>query len=207
MDKRRLKRRFFFYYKLAISFKGFCSRVIITAYIAMVKKRKTKILFKAPRTYQFKVLEFQEYIRANNPISFVDNLCNLNGLDKVAIIHKPLRFAAEFELPNKILVDFRNPLSYIVLCLAHEYAHLLIRKNIKITYPIEQSLAILIQLTYEDSAKIRKFTKKTIKELMGYMSVWPEGKILLDNWPSYWDFQNGRNAKYRNVLDWLKGII
>jgi hypothetical protein len=172
--------------------------------ISMTKQQETKILFKTPKIYQSKISEFQEYIKINNPIFFVNNLCNLKGLDKVIVSHKPCKFAAEFELPNKILLDFRNSLSYIALCLAHEYTHLLIRKNIKIPYPIEQSLAILIQLTYEDSAKIRKFTKKTIKELMGYMNVWPDGRVLLDKWPSYWSFQSGRNAKYLNILNWLK---
>jgi len=173
----------------------------------MIKQQKTKILFKTPKIYQSKVLEFQEYVKINNPILFVNNLCNLKGLEKIVIIHKPLKFAAEFKLPNKILVDFRNSLSYVSLCLAHEYAHLLLRNNISIPYPVEQSLAILVQLTYENSANIRKFSKKTIKELMECMNVWPGGKILLDNWSFYWNFQTGRNMKYRNVLIWLKEVL
>ncbi len=176
-------------------------------YLSMAKQQKTKILFKTPKIYKSKISGFQEYIKVNNPIFFVNNLCNLKGLNRVVIIHKLLKFAAEFELPNKILVDFRNSPSYIALCLAHEYTHLLIRKNIKIPYPIEQSLAILIQLTYEDSAKIRKFTKKTIKELMEYMKVWPDGKILLDKWPSYWDFQKGRNVEDCDILNWLRKVL
>jgi hypothetical protein len=173
----------------------------------MPKQQKTKILFRAPKIYQSKILEFQEYIKANNPIFFVNNFCNLKGLKKIIVIHKPIKFAAEFELPDKILVDFRNSLSYIALCLAHEYAHLLLRNNASITYPVEQSLAILIQLTYEDSAKIRKFSKKTIKELMEYMNVWPAGKTLLENWPSYWNSQTGKNTKYHNILSWLKEVL
>ncbi|MBU1255957.1 MAG: hypothetical protein KKG75_02385 [Nanoarchaeota archaeon] len=173
----------------------------------MIKQQKTKILFKTSKIYQSKVLKFKEYLKTNNPIFFVNNLSSLKGLEKIVIIHKPLKFAAEFRLPNKILIDFRNSLSYIALCLAHEYAHLLIRNNISIPYPVEQSLAILIQLTYEDSANIRKFTKKTIRELMKYMNVWPDGKILLDNWPSYWSFRVGRDIKYYNILDWLKEVL
>ena len=173
----------------------------------MIKQQKTKILFKTPNLYQYKVLEFQEYLKTNNSVFFVNNLSSLRGLERIIIIHKPLKFAAEFKLPNKILIDFRNSLSYIALCLAHEYTHLLIRNNISIPYPVEQSLAILIQLTYEDSAEIRKFSKKTIRELMEYMNVWPDGKILLDNWSSYWSFRTGRNIKYRNVLSWLKRVL
>ncbi|MBU1292275.1 hypothetical protein KKH07_02230 [Patescibacteria group bacterium] len=173
----------------------------------MIKRQKTKILFKTSKIYQSKVLEFQRYIEGNNPVFFVNNLCNLKELEKVIIIHKPLKFAAEFELPDKILVDFRNSFSYIALCLAHEYTHLLLRSNVSVPYPIEQSLAILIQLTYEDSAKIRKFSKKTIKELMEYMNVWPDNKILLDNWLSYWNFRTGRNIKYCSILSWLKEVL
>lgn len=173
----------------------------------MTKQQKTKVLFKVPKIYQSKVLEFQDYIKESDPITFINNLCNLKGLKNTVIIHKPLKFAAKFELPNKILIDFRNSLSYISLCIAHEYTHLLLRGNVSIPYPIEQSLAILLQLTYENSANIRKFSKKTIKELMEYMNVWPNGKRLLDNWSSYWNFQTGRNVKHRNILTWLKKVV
>jgi len=94
----------------------------------MTKLHKTRILFKTPEIYRSRVLEFREYIKSNDPILFVNGLCNLKVLDRVNVIHKPLKFAAEFKLPSTILVDFRNSPSYIALCLAHEYAHLLIRK-------------------------------------------------------------------------------
>jgi len=41
---------------------------------------------------------------------------------------------------------------------------------------------------------------------MKYMDVWPDGKILLDNWSSYWSFQTGRSNKHCNILSWLKGV-
>jgi len=175
----------------------------------MTSQQKNKIIFKTPKTYNPKVLKFEKRIKKDNPIYFVNNFCNLNGPEKIIIVHKPLKFAANFEPPpfNKILVDFRNSKGYIFLCIAHEYAHILLRNNISIDYSIEQSLAILIQLTYEDSAKIRKFKKKTAEELMRYMNVWEIGRILLKKWSLYRKPTNKRNSEYKNILEWLKGII
>lgn len=167
-----------------------------------------KILFKSSKIYQPKIVEIQERIKKDNPILFVNKLCNLKlkKEKRIIIVHKLLKVAAEFEpYPyNKILLDFRNSLNYIFLCLAHEYAHILVRANISIPYPIEQSLAILIQLSYEDSVEIRKFKKKTAKELMECMNVWSVGKTLLAKWLLYWDIKKRKNTKYPNILFWLK---
>jgi len=173
----------------------------------MKRHQTTKLTFKVPRIYKPKILKFQSLTGNNEPISFVNTICNLKGLNNIIIIHKPLKLAAEFELPNKILVDFRNSLNYISLCLAHEYVHILLKNKISIPYSIEQSLAILIQLSYEDFVNIRKFNQKTARELMELMNVWSVGKILLKNWPSYWNLQTGRNKKYINILIWLRQVI
>ncbi len=165
---------------------------------------KYKIIFKAPKVYRPKVLEFKRLNEEDNPILFIENFCNLKRSRGVIIIHKSLKLAAEFEMSNKILIDFHNSLNYIYLCLAHEYTHILLRNKISIPYPFEQSLAILLQLTYEDYAKIREFSQKTAEELMKLMNVWPVGKILLKKWPSYWHPKTGRNNKYSNILIWLK---
>jgi len=170
--------------------------------------QSTKLIFKTPRIYKSKIFKLQTFTEKDNPIFFVNTVCNLKGLESVIIIHKSLKFAAEFELPDKILVDFRNSLNYILLCLAHEYTHLLLRANILLNYSVEQSLAILLQLTYEDSAGIRQFDQKTCEELMRLMNVWTIGKILLKNWPSYWNLQaTSRKKKHSNILIWVKKII
>jgi len=97
-------------------------------------------------------------------------------------------------------LDSNRPIEYIALCIAHEYAHLLLRKHIQIQYSIEQSLAILLQLSYEDYAGIRKFSKSNAEELMKIMNVWPQGKRLLNSWASY--LKNPK--KYSNILTYLK---
>lgn len=170
----------------------------------MAKRQQNKLAFGYPKRYDSKVLRLEKWTQQYNPIAFINKLCQLKGLKRVEIIHKPLKFSAEFKLPDKILVDFRNPEKYILLSLAHEYAHLLLRTHILIPYTIEQSLAILLQLAYEDSANIRKFNQKTAKELMEIMNVWPIGKILLKNWPDYWSPRTSKITKYRNILTWLK---
>lgn len=162
-------------------------------------------MFKGPEIYKSKILKFQKYIKKNPPIHFINEFCNLEGPKKIVVIHKPLKFAADFEPPpfNKIFVDFRNSINYIFLCIAHEYAHILLRYNKQIPYPFEQSLAILLQLTYEDSAHIRKFKKNTAKELMRYMKVFPEGEILLKKWLLYKKYK----SKNQTILDWLNSVL
>jgi len=167
--------------------------------------KKEKIIFKGPAIYRSKILEIQNRLKIDDPIYFVNNFCNLRGPQKIFIIHKPLKFAANFEPPpfNKILLDFRNSINYIFLCIAHEYSHILLRYNKKIPYPFEQSLAILLQLTYENSVHIRKFEKNTVKELMKYMKVFPEGEILLKKWSLYKKYKH----KYQTILDWLNSVL
>lgn len=165
---------------------------------------KYKIIFRTPEIYKPKVFKIKQLAAKDNPVLFIEKFCNLKGPKSIIVVHKPLKLAAEFKLPNKILVDFRNSLNYISLCLAHEYAHVLLRNKIVIPYSIEQSLAILLQLTYEDYAKIRKFSQKTAEELMKLMNVWSFGKILLKKWSSYWRLKKCRNNKYSNILIWLK---
>lgn len=171
--------------------------------------KKEKIILKGSVIYRLKILEIQDRLKIDNPIYFISKFCNLRGPQKIFIIHKPLKFAANFEPPpfNKILLDFRNSINYIFLCIAHEYTHILLRYNKQIPYPFEQSLAILLQLTYEDSVNIRKFKKNTIKELMEYMNVWQEGKILFEKWPLYINSLKRRKNKYRNILDWLSSVL
>lgn len=167
-------------------------------------KEQQKFIIKAPKSYNVKILKLQKWINQYNPFIFVDNLCKLKGLKGIKLIHKPLKLSAEFKLPNKIFVDLRNSKKYILLCLAHEYTHLLLRAHISISYPVEQSLAILLQLAYENCVNIRKFSQRTAKKLMQLMNVWPVGKILLKKWPDYWSPRMGKNRKYRNILSWLK---
>jgi len=167
--------------------------------------KKGKIIFKGPAIYRSKILEIQNRLKIDNPIYFINKFCNLKGPQKISIIHKPLKFAANFEPPpfNKILLDFRNSINYIFLCIAHEYSHILLRYNKKIPYPLEQSLAILLQLTYEDSVQIRKFEKNTVKELMKYMKVLSGGGVLLKEWSLY----KKNKYKYQNIFDWLNSAL
>jgi hypothetical protein len=149
----------------------------------MTQKLK-KLVFKTPNQYNSKALEVKASIKKQDPFLYVENFCRLKGPDKVYIIHKPLKMAAKFKTPDKILLDFRNSASYIALCLAHEYAHLVLRANVSLDYPVEQSLAILLQLSYEDFAGISKFDQVRAKELMQLMNCWPTGKPLLKSWLS-----------------------
>ena len=164
-------------------------------------------IFEVPKKYNSKILETQTWIKQRNPVFYINNLCNFKGLNKVYIEHKPLKLAAEFRLPDKILLDFRNSVKYIVLCIAHEYSHLLLRANIPLDYSIEQSLAILLQLSYENSAGIRKFNYDTAKELMNIMNVWPNGQPLLKKWLSYWNPKKGKTNQYHNILDFIKKVL
>lgn len=166
--------------------------------------KDNKIIFKVPRIYKAKVFKIKQLKGKHNPFVFIEKFCRLKGLGTIIVIHKPLKLAAEFKLPNKILVDFHNSLNYICLCLAHEYAHILLRDKIFLPYPIEQSLAILLQLTYENYAQIRKFEQKNVRELMQLMNVWLEGRKLSKQWPFYWHQNKSRDNQYTNILVWLK---
>lgn len=159
---------------------------------------KKEIIFRVPKIYNNKVKEAQN-LKEKDPILFIESFCNLTGLKKAIIIHKSLKFAAEFEFPNKIYLDFSNSLNYISLCIAHEYSHLLIRNKINLPYPIEQSLAILLQLEYEDFANIRKFKRENAKELLILMNVWESGRFILKKWDEY-----NPNNKDFNIIDWVK---
>lgn len=164
-----------------------------------------------------------QFLESANPVRYIDRLTRLTGLSSLAIHHKPLKYAAEFKTPCTIYVDFRQTAKYISLCIAHEYSHLLLRRHewsrqpgivsIISHYPqpsakynyteegvVEQILAILLQLSYEDKFNIRKFSSRRARELMETMGVWPAGKDVLNRWP---DFLTGRLG----LLPWLKKMF
>lgn len=119
-----------------------------------------------------------------SPILFVNRFYGFKKkFFQVVIEHKPIKYRANFGEPNIISIDFRNSLNYLALSIAHEYAHLLLRRNGLLAqikkyfrdgesaYSFEQALAIMTQLSYENFAGIRPLRKKTINELMTYMKV------------------------------------
>ncbi len=143
--------------------------------------------FQVSQKYKSKIIELEKFLTKKNPFKYAERLYGLAPIKNLQIIHKPIKWSAQFKTPNKIIVDFRNDACYIALSMAHEYAHLLIRyykllnnKKIKkaintedLAYSIEQGLAILTQVLYEDYSEIRKLSKKHTKELMDYMNVSP----------------------------------
>jgi len=142
-----------------------------------------KFKIDSPKKYRKKEQTLKVFLKSPiSPLTFVNKFYSeLDPVRSVNIKHKPIQYSAEYKTPQIILVDFRNDISYIALSIAHEYTHLLLRKN-KIfrdkgvpedqnVYSFDQGLAIFTQLSYEDYANIRPFTKKTIFELAKYMHV------------------------------------
>ncbi len=175
----------------------------------MKKQNPKKIFYKIPKTFTSKFIKVQNFIEKYAPFLYINKLCGFKKIwsNSIIISHKKLGFAAEFKLPNKIIIDFSNNPKYISLCIAHEYTHLLLRTSTSLPYHIEQTIAILSQLSYEDKAGIREFNKKTAAELMKIMDVWPSGKIILNNWRHYLEDNVKEGKKYKNIIFWLKTII
>ena len=116
-------------------------------------------------------------------------------------------------------------MEYLALSVAHEFVHLLLRKNAwsskrdikklinqnkdylssqlknNFEYSVEQTLAILLQLAYEEKAEISKFSKKRARELMKSMDVWEIGEKLLRVWPSC------SKSRYKNIIGWVGHIL
>jgi len=169
----------------------------------MKKKKIDKILYKAPDKSKKNIFD-ANLSKEESPVLFIEHLFRLEGLPQIKIIHKRLKLAAEFSMPNSIYIDFNNSANYIRLCIAHEYAHLLLRKNISVPYPVEQCIAILSQLAYEHKVGIRKFNKKIAKELMVIMRVWPAGEFWLKEWSSFWSSQCGKKNKNQKITEWVQ---
>ena len=182
-------------------------------------------VLKIPFKYQKKASSLKRFLDICNPIAILGDLTGLKWRGPIKISHKNLKWSAEFQEPNKIYVDFRKPVEYLALSIAHESAHLLLRKNnwssrrdIKklinqnrdylspwlensFEYSIEQSLAVLLQLTYEEKTGISRFSKKRARELMKSMDVWKVGEKLLGVWPSY------SKSRYKNIVGWVARVL
>lgn len=165
------------------------------------------------------------FLDKHDPRAILESLSSLGWKGPIKIFHKNLEWAAEFQEPNKIYVDFQKPVKYLALSVAHELTHLLLRKDkwseqpaikklIKqnlghsspklhdtFEYSIEQVLAILLQLVYEEKAGISRFSKKRARELMESMDVWEIGEKLLRAWPSYF------KSRYKNIVGWVGHIL
>ena len=155
-----------------------------------------------------------------DPLSYLSQVTGLASLPRLVIQHKPIKCAAEFKVPNRIYLDFRQPVAYMALSVAHETAHLLLRRHRWSKQPgvnqvirqygqsstkyhytregtIEQVLSILLQLSYENRFCIRKFSEVHARKLMKIMGVWPMGQPFLKRWPS---FLKGREG----LIVWLR---
>ena len=181
----------------------------------------TTVLFSVPPRNRDRLSSLKGFLKSNNPFSYLNQATGLRAVTNIKIYHKNLGHAAEFKIPNTIYVDFRQPVHYLALSIAHEYAHLILQKNhwehknkiadyiASIDRPkiynytsksaLEQLLAILLQLSYEDRMGTRRFTKKNAKELMTIMAVWPLGKYLLNHWPEWLKEEEGGTG----LLRWL----
>lgn len=167
-----------------------------------------------------------------NPKYYVERICNLRGPQELIISHKKIKRAAQFQEPNKIILDFRNNRYYIALSIAHEYAHLILRYNHWNTnnfirhsakryklyqslrlkndflYSIEQSIAILVQVAYEKYVGFKKSNAKHIQELMKFMDVWKVGRWYLRYWQQYYikNHKNFHSKKFRNILFFIQFV-
>ncbi|MBP8718989.1 MAG: hypothetical protein KBI07_07945 [Candidatus Atribacteria bacterium] len=191
-----------------------------------------ELIYQGPQKYKKKIAIINSLSKELNPVNYVNSLCNLKGLSKIILIHKPIKFAAQFQEPNKIFLDLRNNLDYINLSLAHEYTHLLLRYNQWTNYPsiknilkkhrdyrtsllknsfeysIEQSIAILGQLSYEDKNRIRAFKEKKVMTLMRYMDVLKVGQFFLQKWNGYWKRKYPfHSLRFSNILDFIGSIL
>lgn len=192
-----------------------------------------ELIYQGPQKYKKKVAILLEFLNKGiNPIDYTATLCNLKGPSKIILIHKPIKFAAQFQKSNKILLDLRNNIDYINLSLAHEYTHLLLKYNWWANYPsiktilkkhvdyqtsllknsfeysIEQSIAILTQLSYEDKARIRVFQKRKALDLMRYMDVLEIGQFFLQKWDDYWIKKYPfHSSRFTNILDFISSIL
>jgi|GEM_PF-2895117 len=192
-----------------------------------------KLIYQGPQKYKKKVaIIIGSLSKGVDPVVYVDTLCNLKGPSRIILVHKPIKFAAQFQKPNKILLGLRNDIDYISLSLAHEYAHLLLlfnkwqdkcsiktiikkHKNYQtfvlknnFEHSIEQSLAILIQVSYEDKVQISHFSQKRIKKLMQYMDVWEIGQYFLKAWKKYQVTKYPYHSyNFHNIFIFIKSVI
>lgn len=157
-----------------------------------------KVSIICPKKYTGRKNELEKLLYSlKSPFLFVNKFYKLRALSSINIEHKPIKYRADYKTPHTMYMDFRNNVYYLALSIAHEYAHLLFRKNnffnkIKLraylindhdAYSFDQALAILTQVSYEDSVGIRKFTRKTIFDLMRYMDVNPIiSRALFKSW-------------------------
>ncbi|MFH1088476.1 MAG: hypothetical protein V1719_01395 [Patescibacteria group bacterium] len=179
-----------------------------------------KIQFVYPVCHRERADTLRAFLLRANPFVYISTRVGLVGLKHVLIVHRPLKYAAEFQPPNSIYIDFRQPADYSALSVAHEYVHLLLRHHrwgSRLGMPriiqryarskdkyhytkegaVEQVLAILLQLSYEDQFKLRKFNSTRAQELMKIMGVWPMGQPFLRRWPSFLKSRGG-------LLLWLR---
>lgn len=166
----------------------------------------TKFIY--PVRYRKQAEALQNFLIQTDPFEYLSKRTKLSGIKQIVVQHKPLRYAADFRTPSHIYVDFRQPSKYVALSVAHEYVHLLLRyhrwgkqpgmaeiikryaqPSTKYNYTaegsVEQVLAILLQLSYEDKFKLQKFNVRHARELMETMGVWPMGQHFLQQWPNF----------------------
>lgn len=173
-----------------------------------------------PLRYQKQAHHLRGFLLKADPFEYISHRTGLTGLGRITIIHRPLKYSAEFKMPVRIYIDLRQPVNYCALSIAHEYSHLLLRHhnwgkrpgifslvqrygrgahkyNYTMEGAVEQVLAILLQLSYEDRYKIRCFSAAHAQKLMKIMGVWPVGRVFLKRWPI---FLKGSSR----LLPWLK---
>lgn len=179
-----------------------------------------KIQFVYPACYQKRANTLRAFLLRASPFIYISNRVGLVGLKHVLIVHRPLKYAAELQIPNRIYIDLRQPTNYGALCIAHEYTHLLLHHHrwgsrLGMSYiiqrytqsvtkyhytkegAIEQVLAILLQLSYEDQFKLKKFSFIHARKLMKIMGVWPMGQPFLRCWSGFLKSREG-------LLPWLR---
>lgn len=169
---------------------------------------KTGIEFIYSVRYRKQAKALQSFLIQADPFAYLSKRIGLSGIKRIVVQHKPLRYAADLRTPSHIYVDFRQSSGYVALGVAHEYAHLLLRyhrwgkqpgmsviikryaqPSTKYDYTaegaVEQVLAILLQLSYEDKFKLQKFSVRHARKLMEVMGVWPMGRYFLRQWPNF----------------------
>ncbi len=186
-----------------------------------------KYQIKVPKTYQTKKEKLLIYFQKFSPLDLLHRFTGRRYRETVIMKHKPLGKAADFT--NKtILVDFRNEIDYIFLCVCHELAHLLLRqkpawhehpkikkilkekKDFKskkyrysFQYALEQTLATLLQAACEKEAKIRPMQWSKWQKTFNALEITDFAKILFPQFKLY--LQN--LEKYKSIDNWLVEVL